>query len=120
MTANGPANVYWREFENGFVYVNPTPQDVASVPLLQPGRQLTHDNIGSPPESIPIVGAIALNSHNAAILLKTPVTRFQENNAAVAGRPAGAWVLRGPEVAAFSGGAADSSDVPGATVTVRT
>jgi hypothetical protein len=115
MTANGPANIYWREFEKGYVYVNPTPQDVASVPLLRPGRQLTHDNIGSPPESIPIVGLIALNSHNAAILLKTAVTRLQEDNAAVGGRPAGAWVLRGPEVAAFSGGAAGSSDVPGAT-----
>jgi hypothetical protein len=117
-TANGPANVYWREFEKGYVYVNPTPQDVASVPLPQPGRQLTHDNMSSPPESIPVVGSIALNSHNAAIVLKTAVTRLQEDNAAVAGRPAGAWMLRGPEVAAFSGGAAGTSDVPGATATL--
>jgi hypothetical protein len=118
MTANGPANVYWREFEKGYVYVNPTPQDVASVPLLQPGRQLTHDNLNSPPESIPIVGAVTLNSHNAAILLKTPVKRLQEDDAAVSGRPAGAWVRRGPEVAAFSGDAAGSSNVPGATATL--
>ena len=115
MTANGPANVYWREFANGYVYVNPTNADVASVPLLQPVRQLTHDNINSPPASIPIVGAIPLNSHNAAILLKTPVTRLQENNAAVSSSPAAVWVWRGPEVAAFSGGAAGSSNVPGAT-----
>jgi len=115
VTANGLANVYWREFEKGYVYVNPTPNDVASVPLLQPARQLTHDNMNSPPESIPIVGAIALNSHNAAILLKTPVERLQEDNAAVSGRPASAWVRRGPEVAAFSGGAAGSSNVPSAT-----
>jgi hypothetical protein len=114
-TANGPANIYWREFEKGYVYVNPTPADVASVPLLQPVRQLTHDNMNSPPESIPIVGAIALNSHNTAILLKTPVTRLQEDNAAVSALPASAWVLRGPEVAGFSGGAAGSSNVPGAT-----
>jgi hypothetical protein len=118
VTANGPANVYWREFEKGYVYVNPTPADVASVPLLQPGRQLTHDNINSPPESIAMVGAIALNSHNAAILLKTPVKRLQEGDAAVSGGPAGAWVLRGQEVAAFSGGAARSSNVPGATATL--
>jgi hypothetical protein len=116
VTANGPANVYWREFEKGYVYVNPTPQDVASVPLLQPGRQLTHDNVNSPAESIPIVGAIALNSHNAAILLKTPVKRLQEDDAAVRSSPAGAWVLRGPEVAAFSGGAAGGSNVPSAAV----
>jgi hypothetical protein len=43
------------------------------------------------------------------------VTRFEENSPAV--RPSGTWVLRGPEVAAFSGGTAGSSDVPGATVT---
>jgi len=97
------------------VYVNPTLENVASVPLLQPARQLTHDNLNSPPESIPIVGAIALSGHHAAILLKTTVTRLQEDNAAVSGRPASAWALRGPEVAAFSAGAAGSSDVPGAT-----
>src|SRR5207302_2922788 len=118
MTANGPANVYWREFENGYVYVNPTHEDVAAVPLPQPGRQLTHDNVNSQPESIPIVGAIALNSHNAAILLKTPVTRLQEDNAAVSGAPADAWALRGAEVAAFSGGGAASSNAPGATATL--
>jgi Hypothetical glycosyl hydrolase family 15 len=129
MTANGPANVYWREFEKGYVYVNPTHEDVASVPLPQPGRQLTRDNMNSPPESIPIVGEIALNSHHAAIVLKTQsandaengengVTRSEENSAAVNGSPADAWVLRGPEVAAFSGGAAGSSNVPGATATL--
>src|SRR5207244_4184520 len=44
-------------------------------------------------------------------------TRFEEDSAAVSTSPAGAWVLRGPEVAAFSGGTAGSSDVSGATVT---
>jgi hypothetical protein len=118
VTANGPANIYWREFEKGYVYVNPTHQDVAWVPLPQPGRQLTRDNMNSPPESIPVVNAIALDSHHAAIVLKTAGTRLQENDAAVNGRPADAWVLRGAEVAAFSGGAAGSSNVPGASATV--
>jgi len=46
------------------------------------------------------------------------VTRIEEDNPAVSASPAGAWVRRGAEVAAFSGGAADSSDVAGATATL--
>jgi len=45
-------------------------------------------------------------------------TRFEENDPAVTAAPAGAWVIRGPEVASFSGGSAGSSDVAGATVTL--
>jgi len=76
-TSNGPVNVYWREFEKGYVYVNPTPNDVASVTLPQacqatpnPCRQLTHDNLRSPPSDLPAVTAIPLSGHNAAIILK--------------------------------------------------
>jgi Hypothetical glycosyl hydrolase family 15 len=107
-------NVYWREFANGFVYVNPTANDLPSMPLLQPGRQLTHGNLGTAPASIPMAGAISLNSHSAAIVLKADVTRYQEDNAAVSGGPAGAWVQRGADVAAFSAGTAVSSNVAGA------
>jgi hypothetical protein len=74
-TSNGPVNVYWREFEKGYVYVNPTPNNVASVTLPQacqaipnPCRQLTHDNLLSPPSGLPAVTAIPLSSHNAAII----------------------------------------------------
>ncbi len=45
------------------------------------------------------------------------VSRFEEDNPAVIASPSGAWVRRGPEVAAFSGGTAGSSDVTGATAT---
>src|SRR5260221_101917 len=76
-TSSGPINVYWREFEKGYVYVNPTPSNVASVTLPQacqatpnPCRQLTHDNLLSPPRDLPAVTAIPLSSHNAAIILK--------------------------------------------------
>ena len=117
-SANGATNVYSREFQKGYVYVNPTPNDLPSMPLLQPGRQLTHGDLSSPPGAIPSVGALALNSHSATIVLKTDVARYQEDNAAVAGSPAGAWVLRGAEVAAFSAGAAGSSNVAGATATL--
>jgi hypothetical protein len=46
-------------------------------------------------------------------------TRFEENDPAVTTAPAGAWVIRGPEVASFSGGSAGSSDVAGATANHR-
>jgi hypothetical protein len=45
------------------------------------------------------------------------VTRFEEDNPSISASPAGAWVQRGPEVAAFSGGTAGSSNVAEATVT---
>ena len=76
-TSNGPVNVYWREFEKGYVYVNPTLNDVASVILPQacqatpnPCRQLAHDNLLSPRSDLPAVTAIPLSGHNAAIILK--------------------------------------------------
>ena len=70
VTTIASVNVYWREFERGYVYVNPTPNDVASVTLPQASRQLTRDNLISLPDAIPSVNSIALNSHNAAILQK--------------------------------------------------
>ena len=84
-------SVYSKEFEKGYVYVNPVgcqapwaSCDVSSVPLPQPSRQLTHDNLNSPPDSIPVVNAISLNSHNAAFLLKTtPTTRFDQTDPSV-------------------------------------
>jgi hypothetical protein len=82
VTANGPANVYWREFERGYVYVNPTPNDVPSVTLPQASRQLTHDNLNSPRDSIPSVSEISLNGHHAAILLKA-LARFEQTSPSI-------------------------------------
>jgi len=65
----GGTNVYWREFELGYVLVNPTADDVASIVLPQPCRQLTHDNLGGP--SGDPVTAISLGGHSGAILLKS-------------------------------------------------
>src|SRR5439155_13188824 len=48
----------------------------------------------------------------------TTATRIEENNPAVSAGPAGAWVLRGAEIAAFSSGTAGSSDIAGATATL--
>ena len=70
VTTIGGVNIYWREFAKGYVYVNPTASNVASVTLPQASQLLTHDNLLSLPASIPIVSAISLNGHNAAIVLK--------------------------------------------------
>jgi len=73
VTTVGGVNVYSREFEKGYVLVNPTPNNVASVTLPQAVQQLTHDNLLSALSTIPIVSAIPLSAHNAAIVLKTVV-----------------------------------------------
>jgi len=70
----GGVNVYSREFEKGYVYVNPSATNVASITLPQASQQLTHDNLFSLPASIPLVSAIALNGHNTAVLLKSVPT----------------------------------------------
>jgi len=73
---------------------------------LQARAQDTAGNIG---ESAVMTVTVANGGSTA--------TRFEEDSAAIVGSPAGAWVRRGPEVAAFSGGTAGSSDVSGATAT---
>ncbi len=70
VTTIGGVNIYSREFEKGYVYVNPT-GNVASVALPQGGRQLTHDNLLSPLTSLPLVSSISLSGHSAGIVLKT-------------------------------------------------
>jgi hypothetical protein len=45
-------------------------------------------------------------------------TRFEETSSAISAGPAGAWALRGQEVATFSGGSAGSSNVTEATATL--
>jgi chitodextrinase len=67
----GGVNVYSREFERGYVYVNPTPNNVSSITLPQASRLLTRDTLDSPLEALPLVSTIALNAHHAAFLLKT-------------------------------------------------
>ena len=64
----GSTNVYWREFERGYVLVNPTAIDVAAISLPVPCRPLSHDQLAPPPGSA--VSTIALGAHSAAILLK--------------------------------------------------
>jgi len=73
VTTVGSVNIYRREFEKGYVYVNPTGTDVPSLALPQPLQQLTRANLLSPVDSTPSVTSIALGAHHAAILLKTAI-----------------------------------------------
>ncbi len=70
----GGVNIYSREFEKGYVYVNPTNSPVSSISLPQASRQITHDNLNSALSSLPSVSTISLNAHNAAFLMKTSAT----------------------------------------------
>lgn len=74
VTNIGSTRVYWREFERGYVYVNPTNVDIAAITLPQASRPLTRANMLTAQDSIPSVNTIALPSHNAAFLLKASVT----------------------------------------------
>src|SRR5258705_4666505 len=60
VTPIGGVNIYSREFEKGYVYVNPTATNVASVPFPQAGPQLTHDKLLSVLCSIPLVSSGSL------------------------------------------------------------
>ncbi len=72
MTTVGGANVYFREFETGYVYVNPTEDvDAAGVALPEPCKQLSHETINDDPAGFADVEKIDLKPHHAAILVKS-------------------------------------------------
>jgi len=64
-------NIYWREFEKGYVFVNPTPNDVSSIPLPMKSKRLTRYNLKNDPKTIPDVNKISLKSHRGTMLLKS-------------------------------------------------
>ncbi len=68
-------HVYSREFEKGYVYVNPDshypPRSVSvTLPQTCTCRQLTHETLNTPPSQLQVVTAISLQAHHAAIVLK--------------------------------------------------
>jgi len=71
ITVYGGRNIYWRQFEKGYVYVNPTTGDVAGIPLPEPCKQLSHATINDDPATFPDVTSISLAAHRAAILIKS-------------------------------------------------
>ena len=63
--------IYFREFVNGYVYVNPTNSNVTDIPLPVYCRELNHSNISGSPGDIPVINTISLDAHRGTILLKT-------------------------------------------------
>jgi hypothetical protein len=70
VTARDRGNVYRREFDKGYVYVNPTDQDVAGVELGSLCRRVTPANLKQDSSTLPTTGELDLKAHHAAILLK--------------------------------------------------
>jgi hypothetical protein len=66
----GGINIYWREFEKGYIYVNPTAYNVAGIALPQTCKQLTHDNLRTPVSEVAKTAAINLAAHRGTILAK--------------------------------------------------
>lgn len=65
------SNIYWREFEDGYVYVNPSLEDVAEIKLPAACKQLTHETINDDPAGFGDIENIGLKSHHAAFLVKS-------------------------------------------------
>jgi hypothetical protein len=71
VTKVGGNNIYYREFADGYVYVNPTPNNVASIQLPEPCKRRTHGNLYKNLDSLPNLSTIGLNAHRAAFLYKS-------------------------------------------------
>jgi len=67
-------NIYMREFNNGYVYVNPTAADVNNIGLRETCKQLTHSNFKNDPSTITNVNTISLPARRGTILLKSAIT----------------------------------------------
>lgn len=71
VSAAGGTNIYWREFEKGYVYVNPTANGATvSTPPGCTCRQRAHENLNTPSSVLPVVTSVQLGAHSATILLK--------------------------------------------------
>lgn len=63
-------NIYYRKFERGYVYVNPTRNDVSDILLPVSCKRLTHENFKSDQSTIEITDTISLKSNRGTMLLK--------------------------------------------------
>ena len=74
-------NIYWREFEKGYVYVNPTNNNVTNILLPQICKQRTHENLYEPLTGLKEISSIDLDAHRAAILYKVKINIGKAPNA---------------------------------------
>jgi hypothetical protein len=70
--AYGTSTIYWREFDKGYVYVNPTSHNVTSIALPETCKRLTHDSFKMSWAGIPDIISLSLAAHRGAILSKKP------------------------------------------------
>ena len=75
ITRYGASNIYWREYEKGYAYVNLSNSDVTGIVLGDVCRRITHNNIQSPFDDF-LIHTLDLPAHRAAILLKASVNRW--------------------------------------------
>jgi hypothetical protein len=71
----GAASVYSREFELGWVLVNPSDNNheaetTAVVKLAAPGRVRTHSNLHSAESELPVVESVTLPAHRGTFVLR--------------------------------------------------
>ncbi|MCK4744642.1 hypothetical protein KAS41_01110 [Candidatus Parcubacteria bacterium] len=71
VTNIGGNNIYYREFEKGYVYVNPTTNNVNNIALPETCKQLTYTNFKNNPSTISDTNTINLVSHRGTFLLKS-------------------------------------------------
>ena len=71
VTNYGGDNIYWREFEKGYVYINPTREDVTGIALPEACKQLSHATINDDPATFADVTSIDLDVHRGTILIKS-------------------------------------------------
>ena len=72
----GASSIYWRRYQNGYVYVNLSNANASGIVLPSPLRQVTHSNVTNP-FSAPTINTLNLNAHRAAILVNSSVTGWQ-------------------------------------------
>ena len=68
------SNIYWRKFEKGYVYINPTKNYASNISLPETCKWLNHNNFKNNPATIPDVNTINLDAHRGTILLNSIVT----------------------------------------------
>jgi len=73
MDTVGGVNVYRREFEYGYVYVNPIANGANNIVIAQPVKQLSHDNLLADWSTLTSVSSISLAQHHGTVLVKSAV-----------------------------------------------
>jgi hypothetical protein len=76
VTPYGTSNIYWREYQKGYVYANLSKNNADRIVLPTHCREVTHQNVTNP-FSGPIITTLSLTAKRAAILVKSSVTAWE-------------------------------------------